>query len=282
MLPFDFDYFKPGTLKEAIDLFQTLIQQGRQPMYFSGGTELITLGRIDLAYSDAVIDIKEIPEFRVRGVSEDLVVLGSALSLTEIEEDNLFPLLTKTVREIADHTARCKITLGGNICAQIFYREAVLPFLLAESQVVIAGPEGIKVTPINGLFNEQIQLGRGEILVQLATKQRLIDAPFVIIKRRQQWNNGYPLITISALKIDGEIRFALSGYSPFPFRSKEAEVFLNNQELAFAERVNSAIGVLPQPISDDVEGTAEFRVFVLRNLLMDILAVMAESEGGTV
>ena len=55
---------------------------------------------------------------------------------------------------MADHTARGKITLGGNICAQIFYREAVLPFLLADSEVIIAGPKGMKVAAINQVFDE--------------------------------------------------------------------------------------------------------------------------------
>ena len=159
MLPFEFDYYKPVTLQEAVELFQTLDQQGKQPMFFSGGTELITLGRIELAYTEAVIDIKDIRELQIMQVTEEQLILGSALTLTKVEEANLFPLLTKTASEVADHTARGKITLGGNICAQIFYREAVLPFLLADSQVVLVGPEGVRVVPINDIFHEQLQLG---------------------------------------------------------------------------------------------------------------------------
>ena len=74
---------------------------------------------------------------------------------------------------MADHTARGKITLGGNICAQIFYREAVLPFLLADSQVVIVGPDGIRVSPINEIFHKQLQLKKGEFLVQIATDKEV-------------------------------------------------------------------------------------------------------------
>ncbi|WP_223587833.1 FAD binding domain-containing protein [Neobacillus bataviensis] len=272
MLPFDFDYYKPQTLKEAVDLFQYLDQQGNQPMFFSGGTELITLGRIDLAYTDAVIDIKDIAESKVMKVSGDHLILGSTLSLTKIEEANLFPLLTKTASEIADHTARVKITLGGNICAQIFYREAVLPFLLADSQVLIIGPEGKKVIPINEIFHEQLRLKRGEFLVQLATDSQFITAPFISIKHRQQWDTGYPLITIAALKTGQEIRVAISGLCPFPFRSKEVESVLNNTGLSLAARVEGALEVVPDPILDDVEGSAEYRLFVLQNLFYDVLA----------
>lgn len=274
MLPFDFDYFKPTTLKEAVDLYQYLDQGGMKPQFFSGGTELITLGRIDLAYTEAVIDIKDIPECKVMQIGGDHLLLGSTLNLTQIEEANLFPLLTKTASEVADHTARVKISLGGNICAQIFYREAVLPFLLADSQVLIIGPEGKKMVPINEIFQEQLQLKTGEILVQLATETRFITAPFVSIKRRQQWDTGYPLITIAAMKLAQEVRIAISGLCPFPFRSKELEAALNTRELPLVSRIDKALAKLPKPILDDVEGSAQYRLFVLRNLLSDVLAAL--------
>jgi aerobic carbon-monoxide dehydrogenase medium subunit len=271
MLSFNFDYFIPVTIKEAIDLFQTFARQGKTTMFFSGGTELITLGRINLAYADVVIDIKEIPECKVMGESGEYLVFGSALSLTKIEEANFFPLLTKTSSEIADHTARGKITLGGNICAQIFYREAVLPFLLADAHVIIAGAEGIRVVQINDIFKEQLQLEKGEILIQVAIEKKYAEVPYLSIKRHQQWNNGYPLITVAALVVDGNIRVAISGLCSFPFRSKEVEIVLNNSQLPLSERVERSISLLPSPILDDVEGSADYRIFVLKNILMDIL-----------
>ncbi|WP_042347947.1 FAD binding domain-containing protein [Bacillus massiliigorillae] len=281
MLAFDFDYFKPATLKEAVNLYQAMDMNGKKPMFISGGTELITLGRINLAFTEAVIDLKDIAESKVMQFDGDFVVLGSTLSLTKIEEANRFPLLTETARGVADHTSRGKITLGGNICAQIFYRETVLPFLLAESQVVIAGPKGIKVVPINDIFQETLQLKNSEFLVQLVTNKRYIDAPFVSIKHRQQWDTGYPLITIAALKIGEEVRVALSGLCPFPFRSKKMEASLNNQEWPIEDRIDGALAALPSPILNDVEGSSEYRLFVLRNLLHDVLERLMPQEFDT-
>jgi carbon-monoxide dehydrogenase medium subunit len=278
MLPFDFDYYKPATLKEAVDLYQHLDQGGKKPMFFSGGTELITLGRIDLAYTEAVIDLKDIPECKIMKVSGDHLLLGSTLSLTNIEEANLFPLLKKTVSEVADHTARVKISLGGNICARIFYRESVLPFLLSDSRVLIVGPDGKRMVPINEIFQEQLQLNKGEFLVQLATETRFITAPFISIKRRQQWETGYPLITIAALKLGQQIRVAISGLCPFPFRSIEMESALNKRELPVDSRIDEAFAKLPKPILDDVEGSAQYRRFVLRNLLLDVVATLDKSR----
>ncbi|MDR6123872.1 carbon-monoxide dehydrogenase medium subunit [Bacillus sp. SLBN-46] len=279
MLPFDFEFYQPETLEEAVHLYQYLDQQGKQPMIYSGGTELITLGRIDMAYTEAVIDIKGIAECNVMQVSGDHLLLGSTLSLTKIEEANLFPLLTKTASEVADHTARGKITLGGNICARIFYREAVLPFLLADSQLFITGPEGKKIVPINDVFQGQLKLNNGEILVQFVTENRFVKAPYFSMKRRQQWETGYPLITVAALKIAEEIRVAVSGLCPFPFRSSEMEETLNNKLYSVEERVERALSSLPNPILDDIEGSAEYRLFVLRHVLMDVLSALDRGNG---
>ena len=278
MLPFNFDYYRPETLKEAVDLYQYLDQQGKQPFYFSGGTELLTLGRIDLAYTEAVIDMKGIPETSVMQVSGDHLLLGSSLTLTAIEEANPFPLLTKTASEVADHSARGKITLGGNICARIFYREAVLPFLLADSRLLIIGAEGEKIVPIHDVFQGHLRLDNGEYLVQTATELRYIHAPYFTVKRRQQWETGYPLITLAALKIDQRIRVAISGLCPFPFRSSAVEQSINALGVSMETRVEGAIAALPQPILDDIEGSKEYRLFVLRNLLLDALETLDREQ----
>lgn len=279
MLAFNFDYYKPVSLKEAIELFQKLDRQQKQPQFFSGGTELITLGRLNLAYSEAVIDVKGIQEIRGIESKEDQLFIGAGIPLAEIEKWPYFPLLSKIVSEIADHTAREKITLGGNICAQIFYREAALPFLLGENDVVVAGREGLRQVAFNDLFSEQLRLGRGELLVQLVADKRLTAAPYFAVKRRQQWETGYPLITIASVKIAGQVQVAISGYCSFPFRANQAEVFLNNQELPLGEKVKRALDVLPEPVLDDVEGSADYRRFVLSNLFNDVLLYFEEVEG---
>jgi len=274
MLPFDFDYYRPETLKEAVDLYHYLNQQGKQPFYISGGTELLTLGRIDLAFTEAVIDLKGIPECHVIQMNGNHLLLGSSLSLSAIEEANPFPLLTKTASEIADHTARVKITLGGNICAQIFYREAVLPLLLADSRIMIMGAEGEKIVPIHDVFHGQLSLNSGEFLVQIITERRYLQAPYFTVKRRQQWETGYPLITLAALKIEQKIRVAVSGLCPFPFRSAAVEESINAKGESMNTRVEGALAALPQPILDDVEGSKEYRLFALRNLLLDAIETL--------
>lgn len=270
LISYDFEYYLPLSMKEAVQLYKDLHERGKEPIYYSGGTEIITLGRLNVVKTRAIIDIKQIPECRTFQIQQSNLFTGAAIPLTVIEETNLFPLLSKTVSEIADRTARNKITAGGNICGQIFYREAVLPFLLSDSQMVIAGSSGIRTVFINEIFNEKLLLEPGELLVGIKTEQRFLDMPFVSIKRRRQWNTGYPLITVAALKVNGEIRIAISGLTTYPFRSKQMEEQLNNKEYSLNHRIDEAVQSLKVPPLDDSEGSFQYRLFVLKNILHEV------------
>ncbi|MCD8511901.1 MAG: FAD binding domain-containing protein [Bacillus sp. (in: Bacteria)] len=271
MIPFHFDYLLPKDMEETIDLFLVLQEKGKHPKFFAGGTEIITLGRINHLYTEAVIDIKGIPACKTMELDEHYFYLGAGKTLTEVEDANYFSLLTETSKQIADHTARTKITVGGNICGDIFYREAVLPFLISNSQVFIGGSNGVSLQPITKVFQQRLQLKEGEILLQLCTERKYLQAPYVTVKKRKQGSTGYPLITVAALKIEGKINLAISGLCDFPFRSDKMEKFINDKRYSLEDRVGYAIQQLPaQPITD-TEGSAAYRLFVLKNTLIDIL-----------
>ncbi|UPM53345.1 FAD binding domain-containing protein [Gottfriedia acidiceleris] len=274
MLTSNIDYYKPMTIKEALETFYFLKAKNKRPIYYAGGTEIITLGRLNLVETDALIDIKDLKECQLFEFNEDYLIAGAALLLTHIEEKNLFPLLSKASMEIADRTARNKITLGGNLCGQIFYREAVLPFLLCDSQVVVAGYNGIEAYPIEQIFNQNLQLQDGQLLIQLLTEKKYINLPYMSIKKRQQWDTGYPLLTIASIKSDNQLRFAFSGLCPFPFRSKQMEAELNNTNSSVEERIQKAIQFIPGEVLDDIEGTKEYRLFVLKNTIEEIILEM--------
>lgn len=274
MIPFDFAYYKPASMLEAYQLFQELDRSGKHPVYFSGGTEIITLGRVNRFYTNAVIDLKGISECTVMDCDDRFFYVGSALELAKIEEANAFPLLSKVSKELADLTSRRKITLGGNICGNIPYREAVLPFLLAESYVITFGKNGIKSRSIRELFDQELQLEHGEFLVQLISDIKYVSAPYVSIKRRKQWDTGYPVVSLASLKINNEIRVAISGVSPYPFRNEKLEYYLNRLDLSKDNRVSLALTNLQEPIVSGTEGSSEYKRFVLKNALVDALEAM--------
>ncbi len=279
MIPFNFEYYKPSSLSEADGLFQTLYAQGKQPLYYSGGTEIITLARLDQLRTGAVIDIKGIPECNALHMHPGLLVIGAAVPLTAVSDSGLFPLLGKTCDEIADRTARNKITLGGNICGQFMYREAILPLLLSDSTLVVFGPTGVRKVPVHQALVEQARLHCGELIVQARIRPVYTRLPFVSVKKRRIGSVGYPVVTLAALKKDGQIRVALSGVCAFPFRSLPMETVLNETIAPVESRVQQAIRLLPAPLLDDTEASAEYRAFVLRNTLADAVQALEGVSG---
>lgn len=276
MIPFDFEYYRPRSIKEAIQLFHQLDEEGKSPLYYGGGTEIITMGRLQQIMTRAVIDLKDIPECNVCIWDDHKLILGSTLTLTEVQETKVFPLLGETAGRAADHTARNKITLGGNIAGKIIYREAVLPFLLADSTFVIAGGEGVKHIPAQQAFIEKLQLQKGEFLLQLITDQKYVEVPYYSVKKRQLEKIDYPLVTVAALKIDDYIRIAYSGLCAFPFRSLAMETELNDRKIPVEKRVEHALYHIPAPILNDIRGSRAYRIFVLKHVLYDVLIKLEE------
>ncbi|HEX3046382.1 MAG TPA: FAD binding domain-containing protein [Bacillota bacterium] len=276
MIPFDFEYYRPDTLGEAVELYQTLSARGLAPLYFGGGTEIISMARLNTIRTGAVIDIKSIPECNTFEIKANQLIIGAAVTLTRIMESGLFPLLGKSGGRVADHTIRGKITVGGNLCGKIIYREAILPFLLAESEVVIIGPGGERRAKILEVFQQTMQLNPGELLVQLITGQEHLALPHNAVKKTRLDKIDYPVVTIAALKKDGRIRVAISGLCAFPFRLLMIEDELNNQGLEMGDRVNNTIRQLPAPILSDIQASAEYREFVYKNTLLKIVRVLNE------
>jgi Aerobic-type carbon monoxide dehydrogenase, middle subunit CoxM/CutM homologs len=277
MIPFDFEYYRPDSVGEALKAFRQLEAQGKNPVYYGGGTELISMARVGNLSFGAVIDLKSIPECRVLECdNENRLVLGSALTLSDLTESKRFPLMEKAAGRIADHTVQCKITLGGNLASTILYRETVLPLLLADSTVVVASADGLREYPIRRIFDRKLNLPAGAFLESVKVENRYINAPYFHIKKTRNEKIDYPLITASGMKVGGKLRIAFSGLLPYPFRSEKAESLLN-EPTGYLQRTEKVVNALSKDIMGDLNGSAEYRKFVLKNILVSVLESMEDA-----
>ncbi|MDR6879784.1 FAD binding domain-containing protein [Bacillus sp. 3255] len=283
MISFDFEYYKPASLDEAVFLFQQAEASGKAPRYYSGGSEIISMARLNKLRTGAVIDVKDIAECKVMQLreKENVLVIGAALTLTELEESGFFPLLADTSRDVADRTNRNRITLGGNLCGAFIYREVLLPFLLADSEAVLAGPAGVRRISVHELLNGQPRLARGDLLVQLITGAAYTHLPYVTVKKTKMERIDYPIVRIAALRSSEGVRAAFSGVSSVPFRSRSLENILNEGTLPLGVRVENVIRSWPLPIMSDLLGSSDYRAFVLRNTLYDVMTALEERGEAT-
>ncbi len=276
MIPFDFEYYKPTTVEEAVNLYNKLKSAGKKPIYYGGGTEFISMARMHNVYTEAVIDIKDIPECNVHEIKNNELIIGSAVTLTNIAESNFFPLLSLTVKRIADHTIQDKITLGGNLAGTIIYRESVLPLMVADSEIVLASINGERRVSIMEVFNKRIQLADGELIVQVIIKDNFITLPSIHVKRTKNEKIDYPLITIAALRDNNKIKIAFSGMCDYPIRSYAMEDILNDNTVSMDKKISNAISNIPGKVLNDISGSSEYRKFMLHTMIHETLTNFEE------
>lgn len=272
MIAEDFVYYRPDSLPEAARLFSELDHEGDNPLYYAGGTEILTSARLRDLGTRALIDLKGIPECRLCERCDGRLILGSCLTLAEIAALNPWPLLTETVGRLADHTTRRKITLGGNLAGSIHYREAALPFLLVDARARLYGPGGDRRTSFDKVFDGSLHLGRGEFLVHLEVAEADLDLPGACVKKtRLDWVD-YPLLTVAAVRSENGYRVALSGLLDRPFRARGLEKALGNRNESALGHLKKALSTLPRGVLEDLHGSADYRLFVLGHTLEDILS----------
>ena len=216
MIAGDVNYLKATNAEEAL----TLWKAGRHSRYLAGSTEILTLSK-KLGYPvHTLIDIKALAETRNAGPQTgprgEGYYFGAALTLNEVEDTGAFPLLSATVRKVADHTIRNRLTLGGNVCGMLPYREAVLPLLLADAEVHSLGPEGgYRVRNLRWCFDKRLALDPGELVLGFWVGASALGASWFHDRKTRTGPVDYPLVTICALK-NATVEIAVTGAHPFP------------------------------------------------------------------
>jgi CO/xanthine dehydrogenase FAD-binding subunit len=256
-------FFRPETPDEVLAAYHQAQEENLEPLYYAGGTEILSLSRRGRIRPGALIDLKGLAECRALGLDGEDLVFGSAVTLNEAAESGLYPLLAETASAVADHTVRNRLTLGGNITGRLPYREAVLPLLVAEARADICGPGGMRRLPLSEVFDRRLRLEPGEFLVSVRVPRAATKLPFRHFRRERSGRTDYPLLTACLLSAEGRLRLAVSGVATYPLRPAPAEQALNAKGLPPVERARRAVQTLAGEIREDFRASAKYRKFLL-------------------
>jgi 4-hydroxybenzoyl-CoA reductase subunit beta len=113
-----FDYLRPGSLGEALEL---LAQHGERAALLSGGTDLLIGMRQRLATPAVVVGLGAVAELKRFEVTPDggLVIGAGCLLSTLAGEPVLrerYPSLAAAIQAVGSRHVRNMATLGGNLC----------------------------------------------------------------------------------------------------------------------------------------------------------------------
>lgn len=265
MISFNFKYIRTSTLEEAVSSYIQLSRVYKRVLYYSGGTEILSFARNHAIEADVIIDIKAIPECRRLQHHQNRIIYGAALTLNEIIEENTLPLLTSVFKGIADHTLRNRITLGGNICSKLIYREAVLPLMLTEAEIRIAGENGVRREKFNSIFDKSLRIEKGELLVDVSIDKSFEGAGFCSIRKVNRGEVDYPILHLEMLKRKG-LKAAFSGVLNFPFRSDAIDAVLNDN-VDIDEMIEKIMHLIPGKIKQDQWATWHYRQMLLKKAI---------------
>ncbi len=115
MIPAAFDYHRPGSLAEAIELL------GRygDAKVLSGGQSLLPLLKLRLGTAGHLIDINRMPGLEYIKEDGGFLKIGGRTRESALEESDLvrkrYPILADTAAVIADPIVRNLATVGGNL-----------------------------------------------------------------------------------------------------------------------------------------------------------------------
>lgn len=263
MISFDFEFYRPDSLDDAVSLYKELSDDGKKVLYYAGGTEIVTSFRKESVRADALIDIKGIMECSRLSKDSDYIYFGSAVTLNEIVEKNYYPMLSEISKKVADHTVRNALTLGGNICGRLPYREVVLAFMLADASCLIATEVGLREVPFNEAYDKRILLKSGEFLVAVKLKRSSISKNYYLERKVKIGEIDYPIFHLAISEERGTLKAAFSGATGFPIRNDEVDKALNSSK-AHSEIANYILASFPYPIRDDIKASKGFRSKLLK------------------
>jgi xanthine dehydrogenase YagS FAD-binding subunit len=126
-----FDHISATSAEEAIERL-TERQDGEMRL-IAGGTDLLTLMKVDLVAPTRLIDLKPLTHLRgIRRQVNGATSIGALTTLADIERDpgiaSAFPMLIQAIRDAATPQLRAMATIGGNLLQQYrcwYYRDGL-------------------------------------------------------------------------------------------------------------------------------------------------------------
>lgn len=170
-LPAPFEYERPTSVDQAIDLLDRL---GETARLVAGGHSLLPMMKLRLANFEYLIDINELrDELAYIAVESDRVRIGALTRHRELLESTdlpaAFPIFADAERVIADPLVRNRGTLGGSLCQADPSEDLSAVCTTLNASCVIRGLEGERVVSMEEFYvgPYETALGPAEMLTEV-------------------------------------------------------------------------------------------------------------------
>ncbi len=264
-----FEYFRPGSVEEAVSL---LFEHGPQMNVLAGGTDLLVKIKHKAIHVSKVMDITGIDDLRILNEDNQDLIIGAAITQNEIVRHPIvaqkYTALKEGAGQLGSRQVRNLATVVGNICNASPSAETAPALLVYEAKVTAVSCRDSREIAIKDFFAGpgKNSLAPGELVTKLSLPAEPARSGSAYIKLSPRRAMDTAVVGVAAyVRLDSAgkctiCRIAMGAVAPTPVRAFQAEQAVIGAELTrevLAEAGRIAAEEV-RPISD-IRASADYR-----------------------
>lgn len=263
MKPRAFDYVRPDTVAEAIDL---LAQHGEDARIMAGGQSLMAILNLRMAEPKVIIDIGGHKDLKTIKVAGGFLEVGASVTQNELlswpDLGKTVPLLAKAMPWVGHFQTRNRGTVCGSLSHADPSSEIPLSLATLGGEVVLKSKRGERVLPAEefqtGMLSTAREADEMMVAARFPIAANLKRAAFREIARR---HGDFAILALAAVAdSDKSVRLGIGGLADRPVATRI--------DTTSKSGIADALGTLAWELegSDDIHATARYRRDLLRRL----------------
>ena len=274
-----FDYIKPKSMKEALDLLDK--NNNGDVKVYAGGTDVIPRLKSRLIQAPKVlVDLKGIPGLEYIQYNEKdglrigaLATISSVAHSPQVREN--FGILSQAAGSIASTQVQNRGTIVGNICNAVPSADSAPALLCLGAKLSCVSSRGERLIDIEDFFTgpNQTALNPDELVKEIRIPSVPIQGKGAYIKLSPRRRMDLAVVGVGAVVVQDkgliqDVRIALGAVAPTPMRAKRAEDVLKGEKVRGDTVVKAAetASAESKPI-DDHRASAEYRRMMVEVLV---------------
>jgi carbon-monoxide dehydrogenase medium subunit len=269
----EFAYERPTDLADALGL---LADQGSDARLLAGGTDLIIRIRNGSIQPRTVVDLKGVAELE-RGIREvdGYLSIGARTVMTDLLRDERirrdYAALAEAAGVVGAVQIRNRATLAGNICNASPAADTAPALLTYGARVVVAGPDGRRVIPLDAFFVSSgvTTLGAGELVAAIELPLPAMPRGSVHVRRTRRRGHDLASVTLACtVDAEGVTRIAYGSLGPRPLLVVDETGVLADPAATDAAREARLAELFTDaaPSPQSMRASPEYRLAMLRVL----------------
>lgn len=273
MKPSAFEYYRPQTLSEALEILERV----EDAKVLAGGQSLIPMMNMRLARPQALVDINQLPELTRIDEGPEGLTIGSLVRHYQLEHSPVVrewaPLITQAERLIGHPAIRSRGTIGGSLSHADPAAELPVLAVLGDWQIEVSSTADSHAIPASEFFLSYFITAAAPTDIVTAIQVPRQTAAGQIVEYAVRSGDFALAIAAVQVTVDDhgiveEARVALGGVADIPWRNPELERQWVGQTAGTVlwREIAHTVAQEIEP-SDDLHATASHRRSLAEHLI---------------